>query len=193
MIIRFYAYYSVKRLTSSNMAIYKALLKYGHSGFTLEILEYCEPDQLIAKEQGYIDLLKPEYNLNPIAGSSLGYKHSAETLEKLRNRDYSNEETRLRLSQAATGRILSEEAKAKISAARLGIKLSVETRAKLSAATTAIHGVAVEVTNIATGAVEQYSTLTEAGVALGVSRTAVKKVLQTGRVFRNNFVIKMKD
>lgn len=52
------------------------------------------------------------------------------------------------LAASATGRVLSEETKAKISAARKGIKLSDETRAKLSAATAAIHGVAVEVTNI---------------------------------------------
>jgi group I intron endonuclease len=175
------------------MVIYKALQKYGHSKFSLEILEYCEPDQAILKEQKYIDLLKPEYNLNPIAGSSLGYKHSEATLEKFRNRDYSNEETRLKLSAAATGRVLSEEARRKISAARLGIKLSIETRAKLSAATAAIHGVSVEVTNIKTGAIEQYSTMTEAGAALGVSRTTVKKVLQSGKIFRDNYTIKLKD
>jgi predicted transcriptional regulator len=61
-----------------------------------------------------------------------------------------SDETRAKLAVAATGRVLSEETKEKISAARMGIKLSDETRAKLSAATAAIHGVAVEVTNIKT-------------------------------------------
>jgi hypothetical protein len=28
--------------------------------------------------------MKPEYNINPIAGSSKGYKHSLESIEKLR-------------------------------------------------------------------------------------------------------------
>jgi hypothetical protein len=51
------------------------------------------------------------------------------------------------------------ETRAKISSARRGIKLSVETRAKLSAATTALHGVAVVVTNIETGVTEEFSTL----------------------------------
>jgi len=192
---RLYIYYSVKRISNSNMVIYKALQKYGYSNFSLEILEYCEPDQAILKEQKYIDLLKPGYNINPTAGSSLGYKHSSETMEKLRNRDYSfihNEETRLKLSVTATGRELSEETKAKISAARRGIKLSVETRAKLSAATAAVHGVAVEVTNIKTGDTVQYSTMTEAGVALGVSRTSIKKAIQLGKIFRDNYIIKLK-
>jgi hypothetical protein len=31
------------------MVIYKALLKYGYSGFKLEILEYCEPSNCIER------------------------------------------------------------------------------------------------------------------------------------------------
>jgi group I intron endonuclease len=58
------------------MSINKALLKYDYSGFQLEILEYCEPSDVILREQHYIDLLAPEYNILKIAGSSLGFKHS---------------------------------------------------------------------------------------------------------------------
>jgi group I intron endonuclease len=61
------------------MSIYKAILKYGYSNFSLDILEYCEPNLLIKKEQYYIDLLKPEYNILKIAGSTLGFKHSLKT------------------------------------------------------------------------------------------------------------------
>ena len=150
---RFYVYHSASRLASSNMIIYKAILKYGYSNFILEILEYCEPDNVVAREQYYLDLLKPEYNILSTAGSSFGYKHTKEALEKMSvgRSAYTgyklSAETRGKLAVAATGRVLSEETKAKISAARMGIKLSDETRAKLSAATAAIHGVAVEVTN----------------------------------------------
>ena len=63
--------------------IYKALLKYGYSKFTLEILEYCDSQDLIKREQYYIDLLKPNYNLLKIAGSSLGYKRTEETRAKM--------------------------------------------------------------------------------------------------------------
>ena len=35
-------------------------MKYGHSKFSLEILEYCEAEQVVTKEQYYIDLLDPE-------------------------------------------------------------------------------------------------------------------------------------
>ncbi len=40
------------------MYIYKAILKHGHSNFSLEILEYCEPSKVLEREQYYIDLLK---------------------------------------------------------------------------------------------------------------------------------------
>ena len=61
--------------------IYKALLKNGYSNFTLEILEYCDLADLIKREQYYIDLLKPEYNILKIAGSLFEYKHSKKKLE----------------------------------------------------------------------------------------------------------------
>lgn len=63
--------------------IYKALLNYGYSKFTLEILEYCDPADLIKREQYYIYLLKPEYNILKKAFSSLGFKHSEETRVKM--------------------------------------------------------------------------------------------------------------
>lgn len=66
------------------MIIYKALLKHGYSNFKLEILEYCGINNLLAQEQYYIDLLRPEYNILSIAGSSIGYRHSEECLAKLK-------------------------------------------------------------------------------------------------------------
>lgn len=55
------------------MLIHKALIKYGYSNFTLDILEYCDPNDVISREQHYIDQLKPIYNILKIAGSSLGF------------------------------------------------------------------------------------------------------------------------
>ena len=40
--------------------------------FMLEILEYCDPDMVIEREQYYIDTLKPEYNILKTAGSLKG-------------------------------------------------------------------------------------------------------------------------
>lgn len=35
--------------------------------------------------------------------------------------------------------------------------------------------------------------MTEAGVDLGVSRTTIKKTIQSGKIFRNVYSIKLKD
>ena len=80
---RFSTYYSLtylkKRVEKGSSIIYSSLLKYGYSNFSIDILEYCEPSLLILKEQYYIDLLKPEYNLLEKAGSRFGTKQSEET------------------------------------------------------------------------------------------------------------------
>ena len=51
----------------------------------MEILEYCDSADTLKREQYYLDILKPEYNIAKIAGSTLGYKHTTESLEKMRN------------------------------------------------------------------------------------------------------------
>lgn len=66
------------------MRIIRSLLKNGYSNFNLEILEYCDPENLIEREQYYIDFFKPEYNILKFAKSSKGYKHSENALKKLR-------------------------------------------------------------------------------------------------------------
>jgi group I intron endonuclease len=174
------------------MTIYKAILKYGYTNFKLEILEYCDSNIVLLREQYYIDLLKPEYNILSLAGSSFGYKHTAETLEKFKTRRFSNE-TLANLTEAARGRVLSKEVRAKISMSRTGIKLSDETRAKLSAIGAKRNGIAIEVTNITSGEIKQYATLTLAALALGVSRTAVKKAMDLSRVIKNTYIIKLND
>ena len=83
---RLYKYYSIKQLYKSKSAIFSALLKYGYSNFSLHILEHCSKDECIKREQHYIDLYKPEYNLLKKAGSSQGFKHNESTLKLLREK-----------------------------------------------------------------------------------------------------------
>jgi len=75
------------------------------------------------------------------------------------------------------GRILTLEDKNKLSSSRQGIKLSDERRANMSAARILLVGVPVIVKNLITLEVIEYTSLTEAAKAIGVSRTAVKKAL----------------
>lgn len=100
---RFKHYYSGSCLlrTKTTSAISNALLKYGYSNFTLEILEYCDSSETIKREQYYLDTFKPEYNILPVAGSSLGHKHSEETKAKLRAISLNaSEGTRNKISKA---------------------------------------------------------------------------------------------
>lgn len=67
---RFKQYFNYNHIadTKRNMRIDRALLKYGYSKFKLEILEYCKISNLIEREQYYLDLLKPEFNILLKAG-----------------------------------------------------------------------------------------------------------------------------
>jgi group I intron endonuclease len=90
--------------------IYSALLKHGYDNFTLDILEYCEVDVLIEREQYYFDLLKPEYNILKAANSRIGSKHSFKTKTlmslKLKGENHPffgkthSRETRMKLSES---------------------------------------------------------------------------------------------
>ena len=85
--IRLAYYYSKKSmensLKKSKSAIYSAILKHGQSNFKLEILEYCSAKKCVKLEQKHINLLKPSYNILPIAGSRLGSIVSGETRAKI--------------------------------------------------------------------------------------------------------------
>lgn len=71
-----------------NSYLQRAWNKYGEENFWFVILEYCNEDQLIEKEQFYIDTFDTfnnGYNLRPKANNNLGYKHKEETKEKMSN------------------------------------------------------------------------------------------------------------
>lgn len=78
------------------------MLKYGHDKFKLEIFEYCDKNTLMEKEQFYLDQLNPSYNILKQAYSLEGFRHDAETLDYLKNREHKDN-----LSKAITGRTFS--------------------------------------------------------------------------------------
>ena len=70
-------------------------------------MEYSETTNLIELEQYYIDLLKPEYNILPQAGSTLGYKHTLNTINKLKNYKPTSEAlAKLRLAKTLSGNVI---------------------------------------------------------------------------------------
>lgn len=70
----------------SSMVILRAMKKYGLENFSLGILEFCKQDSSVCLnlEQKWLDHSKPNYNVLTVAGSSFGFKHSAETIANLK-------------------------------------------------------------------------------------------------------------
>jgi len=60
--------------------------KYGTSDLLFSVLVCCERYDLIKHEQLFIDLINPWFNISRTAGNSLGYKHTPESLEKMRGK-----------------------------------------------------------------------------------------------------------
>lgn len=86
---------------------------------------------------------------------------------------------------------MSPEHRKKLSGQKEGIKLSSITRAKISKAAVILRGVTVSVKDLETSITAEYASLTEAALALGVSRTAVRKSVDLGRLIRNRYSIKL--
>lgn len=85
--------------------------KYGEQSFVFSVLEIVgAPQELIAREQFWIDTLRPGYNIAPAAGSQSGIKHSSETRALLSRINKITPEQRSRM--VAGLRSMSAEAKA---------------------------------------------------------------------------------
>lgn len=118
-----------KQHTSSHLQY--AWIKYGAEAFQFNILEVCDGIKvtLLAREQYYIDTLKPAYNISPTAGSTLGIKFTSEVRAKM-----SAAKRGTKPSQQCLANSHNPEANAKRSEALKGVKRCAETRVKMSAA-----------------------------------------------------------
>jgi group I intron endonuclease len=166
-------------LKHKSMLIVKALFKHGYSKFRLEILEYCGKENLLKREQHYLDKLKPEYNILTTAGSNFGFKHSEETLARLRGRKLPHS-TRALMKEKAIGRHIgrkhTEETLKKMSEVKKGEKNPSfgknhleETKAKLSAA----NGTAIKVFDKETNVTSYYTSMRKAAEAVGVGNSTL--------------------
>lgn len=146
---RFYKHLSQLRLgRHRNAHLQAAFDRDGEAAFQFAVLELCERDQLLAREQHHLDTLKPEYNICAIAGNTMGYRHGPDAREKMkkthkRTKSFlgrrHTDEARRKISEKRAGRKLSPEHVARIVEANLGNshtaghQLTTEHRAKVSA------------------------------------------------------------
>lgn len=133
--------------------------KHGESDLVFVVIEPCFPEFLIIREQYYINLLKPWFNICPNAKNRLGTKHSEESKrknsesnkgnhnglgyhwtdeQKARQRKPKPESLKKRWSEShkgnkgRKGQALTEDHKNKLRLSRIGTKASEETKRKLS-------------------------------------------------------------
>lgn len=168
--LRFKQYFNYNHIShpKRNLRIYKALLKYGYSGFKLEILEYCDVSLLLQREQYYFDALNPEYNILKVAGSPLGYRHS-EAAKKL-------------IGLSAKGREVSELTRNLNRKALYGKNLDKEHIEKIRKGNT--FSKSIFITNNDTGDSLEFSSMTEAGSYLGLSRVSVRNYILKDKPFK---------
>ena len=202
---RLSTYFSHIYISSNKLTISKALLKYGYAGFRLEMIEYCEPKDVIQREQYYIDLLKPEYNILKVAGSLLGFKHSEMTREVLRNlytgREIS-EEVRAKMSDSQKGRVHTLEARAKMRISKLGCKFSEEHKANISVASLGktldestklkisdSKGTAIIVHDIETGEIQNFVSMREASRHFNISNHTIARYIKLGTLYKDKYKI----
>jgi group I intron endonuclease len=155
----------------------------------LDILEYCESSLCISREQYYIDLLKPEYNICKIAGSRLGTKQSEETKIKIgivqkgvHNHFYGKmhtDETRKKM-QLSLKSIIRDNNKPRV--ITLETKLSMSLRCK---------GVNVKVYDKSNNLINEFPTITSVAKHFGLSIRTIGYYLDkdksyNGYVFKSN-------
>jgi group I intron endonuclease len=131
----------LKKNKHCNAKLQRFVNKYGIENIFFECVELCEKENLIIREQFYIDTLNPFYNIAKIAGSTLGTKitkEQSEKLSKLRKgkqnslgRKYSKE-TILKMSESAKKRGLHPNFKEASIKANTGKKQTIEHRAKIT-------------------------------------------------------------
>nr|QBG64902.1 GIY-YIG endonuclease [Cordyceps cicadae] len=193
---RIRSYYQTSELNRHPRHINRALLKHGHDKFKLEILEYCDKDKLMEREQFYLDEINPSYNILKKAYSMEGFKHSAETIEQLKDREFTQEH-KDNLAKAREGREFSEETLKKLSESlskhHKEHPLTPEAFENIKRKTTEREGVPVALINKDTGEETQFETQTDAANFLGITRQAIKKALDRDSILSKLYKVKRSD
>ncbi len=147
-------FYVLKNGLKENIRMLEDAKKYGADSFCFEVIEYCDEDKLLEREQHYFELLMPQYNVwksiydgtgRTYTNAQLKYfktlnkgprnlpEHS-NSLKKAwvkRREKYSKEELSKKMAEARRGILHSEETKKMMSERRKGKHKSEETKEKM--------------------------------------------------------------
>ena len=171
-----YKYLSEVRSTS---VINRALLKHGYTNFSLEILEYCAKEETFSREQYYLNLLNPEYNIQEIAGEYKGYNHP-DDVRKLMS------ESRRGINNPFFGKTHSKE-----TIALMSVKAKNRTKCP-------VPGFEVEIMDLETNLTTTYDSIRKAAKVIdsdikSLSRHEKLKLEKgSSKPYRNRYVINVK-
>jgi group I intron endonuclease len=156
------------------MPIYKALLKYGHSQFIFDIMEYCNPEDIVMREQFYLDNFDFDYNVQDKANGTPSRRHRADTLELLRkiatNKKHSEENCK-KMRDVWAERKFNNAKVENISANVINKKARKQILGKL-----------VIVKNIDTNGLTEYLSISEAALALNITRTTLRSYVKNQKI-----------
>lgn len=123
-----------------NPHLQNAWNKYRDEQFDFVVIEYCDPEKCIEREQYWIDEMETYkngngYNRSPTAGSNLGFNHSEETKVGMSDKMSGvpmEGWVKEKIREALTGKVKSAEHRANLWKNRQGWRHSEESRKKIS-------------------------------------------------------------
>ena len=159
---------------NSNRYINRAIQEYNINSFHIVILEFTNQIDLHTAELSWINWFNPEYNIT-VPGYNLSQEHKD------------------KISKALTGTTQSVEHRAARSVRMTGAgnpnygkKHSDSTKELISLKARGSTGYAVEVTDLLTGIITSYTTITEVARVLKISRNTITK-FANGDIYRNRY------
>jgi len=126
----------------NNQRLQRAWIKYGAEAFEFRIIEFVSPNNLIAREQFWMDKTNcvnqaKGFNILPKAHSGIGFRHTPETIARIKETKRNNPqvlsaESRRKISEAGRRRVIKDSTRAKLSASHLGFRHTQASREKMS-------------------------------------------------------------
>lgn len=157
---------------------YRSVLKHSWNKFKFGVLKYIDlsgvksheekRNTILSREQYYMNLLRPKYNICKKAGSSLGVK---------RNPMFS-----INLSKSRRGKKIKSGHKIN----NVPIITTYETRLKKSLRS---RGISVKIFDRSNNLVKEFSTIQSAAKCIGVTSTTISNIFKTGKSY-DNFIYK---
>lgn len=187
----YYSSYYLKR--NKSMYICNALGAYGHSEFSLIIIEYINTldidkkevrKLLLLREQNFLDSIQPEFNILKTAGSLLGHKHSPETIAKISGEN-SHMYGKIGPLNPFFGKFHSDEIKALIGQARKGKILSAEIKTKISIT----KGTTIFVHDLEDSLVDTFHSARRAAEYFNCGKDTIHRYVKSKKIFKNNYIL----